>query len=413
MTADKQETAGSSRTALMLPGGGARGAYQVGVLKAIAEFIEDAGKLQQNSAGKAALANPFPIISGTSAGAINAGMLASHGQSLATGVQELEQVWGQMRSEHIFRTDLSTVIRYSLRWFASIYMGFFGFTPPHSLLDSSPLAELLTRHLNPEGIREAIKSGALYALAVNASGYSRSSAISYFQGHPEITPWKRGRREGVRTAIEVRHLMASSALPVIFPATRIGNEYFGDGGMRQTAPLSAAIHLGAQKILIISTRDIQQDEEPPAERLQYPSLGEIGGAMMDIIFLDNLAADLDRLERVNRTVSKLDSQERKALGLRPIEVIAMSPSQDVRCIAQRHSHEVPRTMRFLMRRFGASGDGNRIRLPSYLLFEPGFCQALIDLGYQDACQRRAELETFLGIAHPDSKETSQTKETSR
>lgn len=390
MSTDKSTSPIPARIALKLPGGGARGAYQVGVLKGIAEFIRDTDDLQH--------ANPFPIITGTSAGAINAGVLASHGQSLIDGVQHLERFWGQMRSEHIFRTDLPTVLRYSLQWFSSIYMGFFGFTPPRSLLDNSPLGKLLTNELDTDGITAAIRSGALHAFCVTASGYSRSSAISYFQGHRDIEEWRSGRREGLRTAINVKHLMASSALPIIFPATRIGNEYFGDGGMRQTAPLSSAIHLGAEKILIISTRDIEQDEEPPAERLQYPSLGEITGTMMDIIFLDNLAADMDRLHRINASVEHFaNSDNGKTPNLRHIQTLAISPSKDVREIAYEHSCEAPSSVRFLLRRFGASGEGNRVRLPSYLLFESGFCNALIELGYQDALNQRAEIEAFLEI----------------
>ncbi len=389
MNTNKPAKPAIPRIALELPGGGARGAYQVGVLKAIAEFIRDDTSLQHS--------NPFPIITGTSAGAINAGVLASYGQSLSTGVQRLEAFWSQMQSEYIFRTDLRTVLSYSIRWFCSMYLGFLGFTPPRSLLDNSPLDKLLQNKLKPDGINAAIKSGALHAVAVDASGYSRSSAISYFQGHPDIKPWKSGRREGLRTALNVKHLMASSALPIIFPAIRIGNEYFGDGGMRETAPLSTSIHLGAEKILVISTRDAKQDEAPPSDKVRYPSMGEVAGSLMDIIFLDNLGEDLERVQRFNATIEQLDQSERKALNLRCIETLAITPSEDLRSIAYEHSHEVPSTVRFMMRRFGASGDGNRVRLPSYLLFEPGFCQALIRLGYQDAVDRRSELTAFLGI----------------
>ncbi len=389
MNPAKPESSASPLIALNLPGGGARGAYQVGVLQAIQEFnFAATGQPHRN---------PFPIITGTSAGAINASVLASHGQSLADGVEQLKHFWCQMQSEHIFRTDLGTVFSYAVRWFCSMYLGFFGFSPPRSLLDNAPLADLLATQLDTNGIRAAIASGALHAIAVTASGYTRSGSACFFQGHPDIQTWHVNRHEGVRTALGVEHLMASSALPLIFPATRINNEYYADGGMRQTAPLRPAIQLGAEKILVISTRDIHQDDPVPEDQLHYPSLGEVGGAMMDIIFLDNLAADLDRLERINKIIDRISAADRRALKLRRIQTLAIMPSEDVRKIAYEHSHEVPGTLRFMLRRFGASGDGNRLRLPSYLLFEPGFCRALIKLGYRDAYNQRQQLETFLEI----------------
>ena len=378
----------NQNTALMLPGGGARGAYQVGVLKAIAEF-------NTQSTGNPDI-NPFPIICGTSAGAINAGVLGSYACHFNQGVTEMEKVWGEMRSERIFHTDVITTLRYSLRWFASMYLGFFGFRPPRSLLNNAPLAKLLSNKFIQEGVQKAIKTGVLHALAINASGYTRSSAISFFQGHANIQEWRRGRREGLRAPLDIQHLLASSALPVIFPAAKIGNEYYGDGGMRQTAPLSAPIHLCAKRILVITTRNQAQDEVPDSS-INYPSLGEIGGAMMDIIFMDNLNADIDRLIRVNELVDKLTPKEREKSNLHKIDVLMIEPSADVRDIAYQHSHEVPNTLRFMLRRFGASGDGSRIRLPSYLLFERGFCQALIRLGYQDAMAQRDKIQQFLGI----------------
>ncbi|GAB4122268.1 MAG: patatin-like phospholipase family protein [Wenzhouxiangellaceae bacterium] len=383
MTTNHSNSAGN---ALMLPGGGARGAYQVGALKAISELNNSTGGCD----------NPFPIITGTSAGAINAGVLASQGCSLSIGVERLEHFWCNMRSEMIFRTDLQAMLINGLRWFLSMYLGFFGFRPPRSLLDNTPLHELLRNNLTPGGISEAIRRGNLRALAINASGYTCSDAVSFFQGHEDITAWQHERRRGERSMIDVEHLLASSALPLIFPAVRIGNEYFGDGGMRLTAPLSTALQLGARRILVISTRDAKQDEQAAREEdLQFPSLGEIGGAMMDIIFLDNLNADIQRTRQLNEIIARMTSAHRRELGLRHTDVLHLTPSADVREIAYAHSHEVPAALRFMLRRLGADGDGRKVRLPSYLLFEQGFCRALIDLGYRDVMDRKDEIEAFL------------------
>ncbi len=383
MTTDHRH---SDRNALMLPGGGARGAYQVGALKAVSELNRSTG----------ACDNPFPVITGTSAGAINAGVLASHGCSLAEGVSRLECFWSNMRSDMIFRTDLPTMLGNGLRWFLSMYLGFFGFRPPHSLLDNAPLQALLRENLKLDGIADAIRQGHLHALAINTSGYTCSNAVSFFQGDPGIAEWQQDRRRGERTIIDVKHLLASSALPLIFPAVRIGNEYFGDGGMRLTAPLSTPLHLGAHRIMVISTRDGKQDQQAAREEdICFPTLGEIAGAMMDIIFLDNLNADIGRVRQLNAIIARLNERDRRELGLQCTRVLHIAPSEDVREIAYAYSHEVPAALRFLLRRLGADSDGRKVRLPSYLLFEKGFCRALIDLGYRDVMSRKDEIEAFL------------------
>lgn len=377
----------SATYALMLPGGGARGAYQVGALKAVSEL---------NGRSATGCDNPFPIITGTSAGAINAGVLASHGCSMSEGVARLEYFWSNMRSQHIFRTDMQCMLVNGLRWFLSMYLGFFGFRAPRSLLDNSPLRELLRENLKLPGIAEAIERGNLRALAINASGYTCSDAVSFFQGHASIADWQQDRRRSQRTIIDVDHLLASSALPLIFPAVRVGNEYYGDGGMRLTAPLSTALHLGANRIMVISTRDEKQDEQAIREEdISFPSLGEIGGAMMDIIFLDSLNADISRVRQLNKIVARMSAQDRSELGLHETRVLHISPTEDVREIAYAHSDEVPAALGFMLRRLGAASDGRKVRLPSYLLFEIGFCRALIALGYRDVMARKDEVIAFL------------------
>ncbi|MEM7053550.1 MAG: patatin-like phospholipase family protein [Pseudomonadota bacterium] len=366
------------KPALILPGGGARGAYQVGVLKALAEYIS-----VEN--------NPFPIIAGTSAGAINAAVMASHAHEFSVGAARLENFWGHFRCHHIYRTGWLHNMTTGLHWLASMTLGGLGVANPKSLLNNEPLAKLLLRELRTEGIEYAIESGELEALLITASGYATSRAVTFFQAAEHVQAWRHHKRAGQRTTVQSKHLLASAALPLLFPAQRIGNEYFGDGGMRHTTPLSPAIRMGANKLLIIGTRDARPDPEPD-ECTRYPSLGEIGGYLLDVIFMDHLSNDLDRLHRINRTLSNLSAEQIEASGLRPIETVLIQPSVDVRDISERHRHRVPASVKTLLKGVGAWGPG---RLPSYLLFETEFCQELIELGYEDGMAAKASVQELL------------------
>lgn len=368
----------STKPALILPGGGARGAYQVGVLKALAEFLPGAD-------------NPFPIMAGTSAGAINAAVMASHADDFSEGAARLEKFWGRFRCHHIYRTGWLHNLATGAHWLASMTLGGLGVANPRSLLDNQPLAELLQRELRTKGIHEAIENGDLEALLITASGYATSRAVSFFQAAEHVHEWQLRKRAGQRTRIQAEHLLASAALPLLFPAQRIGNEYFGDGGMRHTKPLSPAIRMGADRLLIIGTRDARPDPEP-AVCTRYPSLGEIGGYLLDVIFMDYLSNDLDRLNRINRTLAPLSAEQIKASGLRPIRTVLIQPSVDVREISDRHRHRVPASVKTLLKGVGAWGPG---RLPSYLLFEAEFCQELIELGYRDGMSAKSEIEQLL------------------
>ena len=369
------------RPALMLPGGGARGAYQVGVLKAMAEYLPGPE-------------SPFRIIAGTSAGAINAAVMASHADDFAFGAKRLGEFWGNFRCHHIYRTGWLHNMGTGLHWLASMTLGGLGIANPKSLLDNRPLGRLLERELDTAGIDRAIDDGHLDALLVTASGYATSRAVTFFQGRDEFTEWRRYKRAGVRSAIDARHLLASAALPLLFPAQRIGNEYFGDGGMRHTTPLSPPIHMGADRVVIIGTRDELQDPEPEiCDR--YPTLGDIGGYLLDVIFMDYLNNDLARLKRINRTLDIIPDALRPETGLRTIDAMLIQPSEDLREVANRHMHRVPASVKTLLRGIGAWGPG---RLPSYLLFEAEFCRELIELGYSDGMTRRDEVCELMGVS---------------
>ncbi len=374
------------RIGLVLPGGGARAAYQVGVLKAIGEILPHGAP------------SPFRVITGTSAGAINATVLASHATHFQLGVRRLNQVWGNFATEQVFRSDWGTVLRTSLNWLSAFAFGGLRKTNPVSLLDNEPLRELLEASIRFDRISEAIAAGALDAVGITASGYSSARAVTFFQGIQSMRPWLRPRREGRREALTVQHLMASTAMPFIFPPERIHDQFYGDGAIREAAPLSSAVHLGADRLLVIGARDEHTRSRPaPDEALPPPTLGQVAGYMLDTIFLDGLYADLERLTRINQVVGQVPAGTLRKTPWAPLKRIdthIIVPSVDIRQVAEKHVQEFPRSVRVLLRGVGALNTGGR-QLMSYLLFQQGFCRELIQLGYHDCMERRRKLEPFL------------------
>ncbi len=373
------------RKALVLPGAGARGAYQIGVLKAIARLLPERAP------------NPFSVICGTSAGAINAAVLAGRAASFERAIADMEQVWANFSADQVYRTDNWTMLKTSLHWLGAAVFGGLGRSNPVSLLDNTPLRELLTENVRFDGIRRAIAHGYLEAVAVTASAYTTARSVTFFQARPELKSWTRVRRIGRATRLTVDHLMASAAVPFVFPPVKIGGEFYGDGSMRHRAPLSPAIHLGADRILVVGVRDERPDAEPPAGAdPEPPTLAHLGGYMLDTLFMDGLYTDLERLSRTNRILEQLG--ERKLGGslaaLRPIHTVVIMPRQDLRSLASEYANELPRGVRLLLRGLGASSRSG-LQLVSYLLFESGFTRALIDMGYRDAMEMEDELRTFL------------------
>ncbi len=368
------------RAGLVLTGGGARAAYQVGVIKAVRDVLGGPAK------------NPFPIVCGTSAGAINAAMLAAQADDFNAAVATLLEQWENMRCSKIYRTDSWSIVKSGARWLSSMML--VSHRNPVSLLDNTPLRKMLENGLSFERIQQNIDSGALYAVCVTASGYTSGQSVSFFQGGSGLEGWERNQRIGAAVSMKLEYLLASSALPFIFPAVKVHREYFGDGSMRQIAPVSPALHLGADRVLVVGTGR-QSRAQTRARSNIYPSLAQIAGHALNSIFLDSLMVDIERLQRINRTLEAVPPEARTSgnVPLRPVKVLFIAPSQPIERVAARFLHELPRSVRFLLRPTGAlSRSGSN--LASYLLFEAPFCRALIDLGYQDTLEREADVRTF-------------------
>lgn len=372
------ERRSAPKNGLVLTGGGARSAYQVGVLKALAELMPAKARC------------PFPIVTGTSAGAVSAAVLASDPLRFRASVQNLERVWRGFHSDQVFRSDSFTVLRSGLQWLLALASAGFLAKAPRSLLDNGPLRKLLSERVSFDRIAASIRRGSLNAVALSATGYSSARSIAFFDAEGDIAPWERVLHSGERARLTLDHLMASLAVPFLFPPVRINEQFYGDGAMRQLAPLSPAIHLGADRLLVIGVRAAGDRGASTTAGIPIsPTPGQIFGFMLDTLFNDQIQADLERLERVNHLAATYQGG-----GLRAVEATIILPSEDLRRIAARHTEDLPRSLRMLMRTMGAY-NANGTQLMSYLMFEASYTRELISLGYADAMARRADLMQFV------------------
>ena len=370
---------GRPTVGLVLTGGGARSAYQVGVLVALSELLPRAR-------------NPFQVIVGTSAGAISAGVLASEAHHWRRAVAGLESVWANFRSEQVFHVDPVHMLRAGLHWVLALLSGGLVLSPPKSLLDNSPLRELLGIHVDCAGVRRSIARGHLRALALCSTSYGTGQSVAFYDGVAAIPDWARVQRVGRRTGLTLDHLMASAAIPLLFPPMKLGEEFFGDGAMRQLNPLSPAIHLGADRLLVIGVRARRQaGVVVNRPETAMPTPGEIFGYMLDTLFTDQIYGDLEQVERINQLVTAAPEAAR---GLRYVETLMLAPSVDPREIAARHIAEMPQGLRTLLRVIGGR-DASGLQLPSYLMFEAGYTRELIKLGYRDAMESQTALLAFM------------------
>ncbi len=383
---------------LVLMGGGARAAYQVGVLAGLMEILDPKRK--------PGFVNPFGIVCGTSAGAINAAALACRADDPHRAAARLQSLWCSLHTGMVYHADALGLLRSGVHWLSMLALGWLfpgaRRNQPRSLLDNAPLAGLLSSTLDFSRLQRNLENGSLNALAIMATAYTSGEHMTFYQSPRVIKPWRRSLRQAVPSVIGVDHLMASSAIPFVFPARPIlvegRTEWCGDGSMRQLAPISPAIHLGARKVVVIGT-GYKDDTHPENREVDppYPSLAQIGGHVLSNLFLDGLSMDIERTSRINDLLAQIPQSSLKSESLRPISTLVLTPSRSLDEMALDSLHQLPRAARTLFRVLGVSSKSGAAAggaLMSYLLFEASYTQALVQLGRADCMSRVDEVHAF-------------------
>lgn len=370
---------------LILTGGGARAAYQVGVLKGIATILPRT------------VYNPFPIICGTSAGAINALSIAGRPGPFRLRTNKLEAIWQNIRASDVYRTDPIGVAINAFHMAASLIYRDYNIGRSISLLDNTPLRALLNSYVKFDHLDTAVANGELEAIAISAMSYASGQSVTFVHGQDSIQPWTRARRRGVKVNLTIDHLMASTAIPSLFPAVKLKQGYFGDGAVRQLKPISPALHMGASQLLIIGVSDNATRPNIEVTSDRSPSIAQIMGHMFNSAFIDAVESDLETLRKINRITSVIPQSLRDTsdiADLNTIDVLSISPSRSIDKLAEEHIHELPLSLRLFLKLVGATSKQGGSSAASYLLFEPGFCRKLIDLGYQDALSQETQIRDF-------------------
>mgnify|MGYP000161708300 FL=1 len=381
----KKRSYRESNNALVLTGGGARAAYQVGVLSAITHFIP------RNHGC------PFPIITGTSAGGINATALACYASCFQLGVKKLEWVWKNLDTSRVYHSDPYRVYSHIAKGIFGSFQADYANHSARSLLNNAPLRDLLNQVIDFKRIDNNILHGYLSALSVTASNYSTGDSISFYQSEAHIKPWFRANRRGEPTQINSEHLMASAAIPMVFPSIKVKRQHYGDGSIHQLSPLSPAIHLGADRIFIVG---VQQPSEPVyanENNPHPPTASSVAGHLLDSIFSDTLQSDIERARRINETIALIPEDIRKEkTGLKKIDTLLLNPSHDFNAMAIEYFDELPLSIKLLLRSIGITNDSES-SIISYLLFEKNYCKQLIKLGFEDAMEKETVIRDFLTL----------------